>query len=66
MFKGGTPKAPPPPKPPAPTQAAENFAKSAIARRQRRAVGFGSTILGGFSNLGTDRPTTVLKSLLGE
>ncbi len=65
-FKGGTPKPPKPPLPPAPGTAAENFAKSRIAERQRRAQGFSSTILGGFGAGGSDRPATVLKQLLGE
>ena len=62
-----TPKAPPPPKPPSPTQAYANFASSEIAARQRRARGFGSSIVGGYANAGQDRPgASLLKSLLGE
>ncbi len=67
FFKGGkTPKPPAPPKPVLPQTAAESFAASDLAMRQRKARGFGASIIGGHSNPGSDRPQSILKSLLGE
>ncbi len=56
------------PLPPSPTSAAENLAKTKILDRQRKARGYGSTLIGSIANLGgqTDQPTTLLKSLLGQ
>lgn len=54
------------PKPPAPTSAAENLAKSKILDRQRKARGFGSTLIGSLANIQQERSSTLLKSLLGE
>ena len=68
LFKGGAPKPPKPPLPPAPTAAAENYAKSDSNLRQRRARGFGASILGGYASAGQDRPqgASLLKSLMGQ
>lgn len=62
---GSAPKVKPP-KPPAPTEAAENLAKSRITERQRNARGYSSTMIGSLG-LGQDnRNQTLLKQLLGQ
>jgi len=66
-YKGPKPpKVPPPPKPPAPDTAANLFAKSDAAMRQRKARGFGASIIGGYASPGSDRPSSILKDLLGQ
>lgn len=60
-----TPKVPAPPKPPAPETAAASYEKSDAAMRQKRARGYASTIIGGYQDAGSDRPS-LLKQLLGQ
>lgn len=67
FAKGGSPpKAPPPPPPPSPSTAAENYQKSDIAARTRRARGFGASIIGGYAAGPDDRPSaSLLSKILG-